>query len=86
MSMDLLPTFARLAGAVLPEGHQFDGVDIMPLVKTTTKRTGRDLHWLFGDASASRTGPWKLIGHDDTPEMLFDLDDDPTEQSNLLPN
>ncbi len=33
MSMDLLPTFAKLAGTSAPDGHQIDGLDILPLLK-----------------------------------------------------
>ena len=31
-TMDMLPTFAALAGAPLPRGREFDGMDITPVL------------------------------------------------------
>lgn len=30
LTMDLLPTFAKLAGATIPRDHQIDGIDLLP--------------------------------------------------------
>ena len=37
MTMDLLPTFANLAGARLPADRVIDGMDIMPILKGTPR-------------------------------------------------
>ncbi len=88
MSMDLLPTFVKLSGRSVPEGHQIDGMDILPLLKNPTKQTDRVLHWLFGDDWAVRQGPWKLSGNlsgkSDRPLWLVNLEADIEEKHNLI--
>jgi arylsulfatase A len=84
MSMDLLPTFAKLAGTSAPEGHQIDGIDILPLLKDSSKQTDRALHWLFGSDWAVRKGTWKLIGKSDQPLSLVNLETDLKEENNLI--
>jgi arylsulfatase A-like enzyme len=84
MTMDFLPTFAKLAGANLPDGHQLDGVDVMPYLKDETKVAERILHWLHDESWAVRKGPWKLIGKAGKPQSLVNLEKDVSEQSNLI--
>lgn len=84
MSMDLLPTFARLAGASTPEKHKIDGINLVPILKGEAKAPPRNLHWLFGDAWAIRKGSWKLIGTGDRPQSLYQLEDDLSEKNNLI--
>jgi arylsulfatase A-like enzyme len=84
MSMDLLPTFVKLADTTAPEGHQIDGMDIMPVLKDSSKQTERVLHWLFGGDWAVRQGPWKLIGKSDRPLTLVNLEADIEEKHNVI--
>jgi len=62
--MDILPTFAGLAGARLPTDRVIDGKDIWPLV--SGRPGARSPHEAFfyysayGDLSAARSGQWKL--------------------------
>lgn len=84
MTMDLFPTFAGLAAAPLPAGHQIDGVDLMPLLKGGSISKDRDLHWLFGESWAVRKGGWKLLGRGDRPQVLVNLDKDLEENENLM--
>ena len=84
MTMDFFPTFAGLATATIPEGHQIDGTDLMPVLRGGTKQPDRDLHWLFGDSWAVRKGPWKLIGEGTTSHTLVNLDKDLEEKVNLI--
>jgi arylsulfatase A-like enzyme len=84
MTMDLFPTFAKLAGAELSALPRLDGIDLMPLLEGGKPGTGRTLHWLFGDTWAVREGPWKLIGKGAEASFLADLDADPAEKSNRL--
>jgi arylsulfatase A len=84
MSMDFLPTFARMAGASTPENHKIDGIDLMPILKGEAKAPPRNLHWLFGGAWAVRKGSWKLIGNGERAQALFDLEADLSEKNNLI--
>ncbi len=86
MSMDFLPTFARMAGASTPENHKIDGIDLMPILKGEAKAPQRNLHWLFGSAWAVRKGSWKLIGMGDNPQSLYHLEDDLSEKNQLIKN
>lgn len=60
--MDVLPTFARLAGTVPPADRIIDGVDIWPVLVGNPKRPPRDtFHYYSGlTLEAVRSGPWKL--------------------------
>jgi arylsulfatase A len=82
MTMDFFPTFATLSGATIPQGHQIDGIDIMPLMKDDSKKIARVLHWLHGDSWAVRKGAWKLIGKDQDALTLVDLEKDIEEKIN----
>jgi arylsulfatase A-like enzyme len=93
--MDMLPTFARLAGAAAPAG--VDGIDIADLMVGTAKQPPeREFFYYFQTSlNAMRRGQWKLhvaSGHGErglrqrtTQEMpqLFDLAEDPGERYNL---
>jgi arylsulfatase A-like enzyme len=61
--MDILPTFARLAGARLPSDRKLDGVDQWPvLAGESSPRDPRDTFHCFRglQLEAIRQGPWKL--------------------------
>jgi arylsulfatase A len=82
MSMDLLPTFAKLAGVA--ENHPLDGIDLMPLLTDPAKKNDRVLHWLFGDSWAVRKGAWKLMGKGNNAQNLVNLEKDLPEKHNRL--
>ncbi len=84
MTMDLLPTFANLAGARLPADRVIDGMDIMPILKGAHPDAPRDLHWQSADAWAVRRGTWKLMGEHHKPLSLVNLHKDIRETDNLL--
>lgn len=84
MTMDFLPTFAKLAGASIPDGHLVDGMDMMPLLQGDTKTSDRVLHWMHGAAWAVRKGAWKLMGHGGHGQKLVNLDDDISEKNDLI--
>ena len=84
MTMDLFPTFAKLAGAEPSTLPHLDGIDLMPLLEDGKPGPGRTLHWLFGDTWAVREGPWKLIGKASKATYLVNLETDPAEQGNRL--
>ena len=58
--MDLLPTFARVAGAAAPTGT--DGVDLWPMLSGERSYVERDVLLFFDgwQIQCARWGPWKL--------------------------
>ncbi|QXD25680.1 sulfatase [Opitutia bacterium ISCC 51] len=62
-TIDLLPTFAKLAGAPMPKGRPVDGIDISDLLmgKEPSNYTRGFLYWSGRKLSAVRGGKWKLI-------------------------
>jgi len=60
-TMDLLPTFAAIAGAPLPN-HKIDGVNILPLLQGKPDANPRDhLFYYYGkQLQCVREGKWKL--------------------------
>lgn len=96
-AVDLFPTLCALAGAKLPEGFRFDGVDVTPVLAGKEWTRERPLFWEYGrndnsfkfgpDKSpnlAIRQGDWKLLRNANGSEAhLFDLANDPGERTNL---
>ena len=87
---DLAPTFARLAGARMPEGHIYEGVDIKDALMGRPFVRHQPRYWYLpvsdrrGPPIAVRDGNWKLLMEPDgTNAELFDLSSDPSEQRNL---
>jgi len=88
---DVLPTFAKLAGAEMPE-KQLDGFDLAPVLFDGAVSTGRkEAVFLLEDSERDRRGaiidwPWKLIrtAVDKGPWVceLFDIEKDPYEKQN----
>jgi arylsulfatase A-like enzyme len=62
MTIDVLPTVARLVGGKLPE-HKIDGLDIGPILtgQPDAKSPHEALFFYWGtELQALRSGPWKL--------------------------
>jgi arylsulfatase A-like enzyme len=82
-SLDLLPTAAALAGARLPAGRDYDGVDLLPHLTGVKKTPPHDvLCWRSGPNSAVRKGNWKLY-QAGAHSFLFDLSKDIGEATNI---
>lgn len=63
-TMDLLPTFARLAGGQPPQDRRIDGHDIRPLMfGEPGARTPYEVFYYYAQdqLQAVRSGPWKLF-------------------------
>jgi arylsulfatase A-like enzyme len=62
-TMDILPTFARLAGAETPKDRIIDGIDIWPLLSGQAGAKGRETFFYYRTDSlqAVRSGKWKLV-------------------------
>jgi arylsulfatase A len=86
-TMDLLPTFAKLAGAKLQADRKIDGKDIWPVLTGKAKSPHEAFFYHGGnDLKAVRAGQWKLHVKDGQPEALYDLDADIGESLNVIKN
>jgi len=92
--VDILPTFAGLAGVPLPPGRTIDGIDIWPLLSGQATGTSRTALFNFDEVDFTavvlgsiRSGDWKL--HVRTTDgvvrarTLYDLSTDIGETTNL---
>ena len=98
-TMDLLPTFARLAGGAPPGDRSIDGRDIQPLITGEPNATSPHEAFYYyhqDQLQAVRSGPWKLFlplnsflrhPHFRTGEqataLLFNVVDDIRSQHNV---
>jgi arylsulfatase A-like enzyme len=83
-TIDLLPTFAQLAGAKLPADRVIDGKDIWPLMSGTpgAKSPHKAFFYYRGNnLEAVRSGKWKLRRGKKTE--LYDLEADISEANNV---
>ncbi|MGJ8723213.1 MAG: sulfatase family protein [Roseibacillus sp.] len=84
-TMDLLPTFAKLAGAVVPNDRVIDGKDIWPTLIGEGKTPHEAFFYHSGNTlSAVRAGKWKLHWKKRKPAQLYNLESDIREENNLL--
>lgn len=93
-TMDLLPTFAKLAGAQLPEDRVIDGKDIWPVLSSDAESPHEAFFYFRGNTlEAVRSGDWKLHlaaagtnpkGSRSSHPALFNLETDISEKKNLL--
>ena len=66
MTIDLLPTFAALIGATLPD-HTIDGLDVLPLITGTPgAKNPHEAYWTYFDRNELQSvctgdGRWKLV-------------------------
>ena len=91
ITMDFSASIVRIAGAKVPAGREFDGIDILRLVETGQPLQKRTLFWRArrGERTrwAVRDGDIKYIRQVDGSrfeEYLFDLKKDIGETRNLL--
>lgn len=88
-AMDLLPTFASLAGAPMEEDRVIDGVDLAPLLleEEPTDPGPREAFafYFMDDLHAVRSGRWKLhVARDGQPcTELYDLETDIGETTDV---
>ncbi len=85
-NVDLFSTFGAMAEAELPTDRKLDGDNILPFLMG--KEEGEPKRALFcrtGDYSYALQGGWKLQADNiQKKKWLFNLNNDPTEQNNLL--
>jgi arylsulfatase A-like enzyme len=84
-AMDLLPTFAKLAGAEIPDDRVIDGRDIWPVLSGKAKTPHETFFYHGGnDLKAVRSGDWKLHAVKGRPTQLYNLQSDIGETTNVL--
>lgn len=92
-TMDVFPTFAKLAGARVPTDRIIDGKDIRPLMMGKPDAISPHEEFFFYSVNrleAVRSGKWKLVlphkdqtTNEDVPLSLFDLSTDVGETTDL---
>jgi len=97
-TMDIMPTFAALAGAEMPTDRVIDGRDQSKLITGKTDKSARDnfFYYVQGNLHAVRQGKWKLAlpnrklfygyARDKSPVTkpeLYDLENDISEKNDV---
>ena len=84
-TMDLLPTFARLASAEIPSDRVIDGKDLWPTLLGKEKSPHEAFFYhKENELQAIRSGEWKLHVKKNEPVALFNISQDIGESKNLL--
>jgi arylsulfatase A len=96
-TLDLLPTFARLAQAKLPDDRIYDGYDLSPvLLGKDVNPRNEMLYYHSSKIFAARKGKYKLQFFSNNPKgyperlkkpkknRLYDLEEDPSEKQNII--
>jgi len=81
LSMDLLPTFAKLMGNKDLDKLNLDGIDLIANLNNNLP-DNRIAYWRFNQFAVARQGEWKFLRHKDQ-DYLFNLDKDIGETQNL---
>lgn len=84
--IDVMPTLAAAAGAPLPQGVVIDGQNMLPPAtgEGSITRPNDAIFWSSGFYKVVRAGDWKLqMNGRQNKSWLFNLAEDPTEQTNL---
>jgi len=85
ISLDILPTICAAVGARLPGDREYDGKDMLPVLRAKTKEPlHKILFWDDGVKQwAVREGKWKLLFNREGSLELYDLEGDISEKNNL---
>jgi arylsulfatase A-like enzyme len=94
-TLDLLPTFASIAGAKLAADHLLDGYDLSEFLRSASNSPRQEMLFYRGtELFAVRKGPYKAhfatqpaygggAKQDHDPPLLFHLEHDPGEKWNI---
>jgi len=83
--VDVLPTFAELAGAKVPtsfpkrEPTPLAGISLVPIIAGGEIKERPPIHLLFSSDRGLRDGEWKLVSFQSQPWELYHMPDDRTE-------
>jgi arylsulfatase A-like enzyme len=84
MTMDWSATLVELGGGQAHADYPFDGVSLMPILKSNDACFERPMYWRMNHRSqrALRVGDWKYLRVDGT-DYLFNIAQDARERANL---
>jgi arylsulfatase A-like enzyme len=87
ITMDLHATFLAAAGITEPAPKPLDGINLLPLITDDAKPIERTFFWRIDRTNrkqrAIRHGPWKYINDGNSMDLLFNLDTDIGERTDL---
>ena len=81
-SLELFPTFSRIAGGELPKDVIFDGFDMLPVLEGKKKSQRTEMYWQRRLDKAARVGNYKWV-ESERGSGLFDLSKDIGEKNDL---
>ncbi len=82
ITMDWTATIFAAAKADVAAGPSLDGIDLLPVLKGTSRATDRTFFWRIYSRDAVRDGKWKYFRDGDV-RRLFDLSLDQREQADF---
>ena len=83
-SLDMYATAIDIAGVAPPQEKPLDGVSLIPFLSGEKKGNPHDmLFWRKENMAAARIGNYKLIRVIGLPSMVYKLDENPEETSNV---
>ncbi len=86
ITMDLTASIVAVSRTMVPPGHHFDGINIIPSLTGESPMVERELFWRIVRPNllqkAVRSGRWKLL-IDGRHFLLFDLENDLAERNDL---
>jgi len=86
-SLDIFSTIAAASSTALAADRTYDGVDLLPYLKTDTALPHETFFWRNGYSKAFRKGNWKLyVNEKNKITYLFNLAEDPGEMHDLSKN
>ena len=87
ITMDLHATFLAVAGVTEPASKPLDGINLLPLITGEAKPVERTFFWRIDRSNrkqrAIRQGHWKYINDGNSMDLLFNLDTDIGERTDL---
>lgn len=93
-SVDILPTFAELAGADLPENYKPDGQSIVEAIKGNSFKRDKTIYWqwrfsfdrpYFWASAGIQEDNWRLLVNQESGRKeLFNINSDWGEQINVI--
>ena len=83
--VDIFATAAAAAGAKMPGDRVYDGIDLMRVIAAEGDAADRPLFFRSGHYKTYLKDGWKLqVSERPKKNWLFNLNEDPTEQHNLV--
>jgi len=88
--IDIMPTFVEISGAIYPEEYKgekivpIQGESLYTIFKGEKKDRKGQLYWEWNKGQAGWKDGWKIVKNGiENPWNLYDLNEDPTETTNL---